>query len=76
MVGARIEYSHAHPYGFSKIIATGTIDDMYEDKHGVLHIHVKPDACHLCPKWRTENDLIRYLPGQGIGGIEKAVAAA
>lgn len=76
MVGSRIEYVHARPYRYSPIIMTGTITAIEEDKRGVLHFRVRPDASHMLPKWRDETDLIRYLPAQQFSGIEKAASAA
>jgi hypothetical protein len=61
MIGSRIEYIHARPYAYSDIVATGTITELYEDKSGKLHFRVQPDKAHLLPKWRTEDDLLKYL---------------
>lgn len=61
MIGARCEYTHARPYGYSPIVATGTITDYEVKKNGDVRFFVQPDLGHLCPKWREEDDLIRYL---------------
>lgn len=76
MLGARISYVHARPYRCENIIATGTITAVEEDKNGILHFRVQPDAAHLLPKWRSELDLLHYLPVQINGGIEKVATAA
>lgn len=76
MIGARIEYVHGRPYRQENIIMTGTILEINEDKNGIMHFRVKPDAAHMLTKWRSELDLLRYLPRQNDAGIEKAATAA
>jgi hypothetical protein len=68
MVGARIEYTR------SPIIATGTITELYEDKSGKLHFRVQPDKAYLLPKWRTEDDLLKYIHPQPETGTAMPVA--
>lgn len=50
VIGARIIYRHAKPYGFSEIVATGEIIGI-ADHCGQTQIQVKPAADHLITKW-------------------------
>lgn len=69
MVGARIEYVHAEPYGYSPMIEIGTIVEIKERWDG-LHMLVQPDNKNLIAKWRVaEHHLRRYV-------YEPAVVAA
>lgn len=58
--GARVQMVYARPFGQEPMIETCTVLDYTTSKRGVFQMLVKPDATHLFPKWRGEEDFIGY----------------